>query len=109
MVMLGRRMIWVVASGERVAPETDTVVAEARAEASAAAADVERSSEAADGLERMLQASVGLAAIELRASPDMTLPNRGLLPWPFGDPTDCICCCCVCCGVDAAVWPSTVS
>lgn len=32
-------MIWVVARGDSVAPETDIVVAEANAEASAAAAD----------------------------------------------------------------------
>lgn len=82
MVTLGRRIIWVVANGDRVAPVT------AIADASAAAADVERSSEAADGFERMLQASVGLAASELRASPEATLPIRGLLPcWPFGEPT----------------------
>lgn len=80
MVMLGRRIICVVASGESVAPETDIVVAEASAEASAAAAEVESSSDAADGFERIEHASVGLAASELSASPDMTLPSRGLVP-----------------------------
>lgn len=99
MVMLGRRMICVVASGESVAPDTDIVVAEVMADASAAAADVESSKEAAEGFERMLHASVGLAASELSASPDMTLPSRGLLPCPLGEPNS------VCC--DGA--PSTVS
>lgn len=91
-------MICVVARGESVAPETDIVVAEVRADASAAAADVESSSDAADGFERMLHASVGLAASELSASPDMTLPILGLLACPFGEPIN------VCCD-----GPSTVS
>lgn len=100
MVMLGRRMICVVARGDSVAPEMDIVVAEVIADASAAAAEVESNREAAEGFERMLHASVGLAANELSASEDITLPSLGLLPCPLGEPTNV---CCVCVG------PSTAS
>lgn len=101
MVMLGRRMICVVASGDSVAPEIDIVVADASADASAAAAEVESSSEAADGFERIEHASVGLAASELSASPDKTLPSRGLLPCPLGEPTVACACACDCCSEPA--------
>lgn len=72
-VMLGRRIICVVASGERVAPDAHNpallLAATCAAAASAAAiVAVVSSSDAADGFERMLQASVGLAAKELSAS-----------------------------------------
>lgn len=83
-------MICVVASGESVAPDAHRpellLAATCAAAASAAAivAVVSRS-DAADGFERMLQASVGLAAKELSASVvaevevSAPLAKRGLL------------------------------